>query len=108
LKLPLIKPHFVLDCHLEAGDYDHFLKVRVQDIADFNKLHVDQLIAFPGVRQIRSFLRLKKSQITQRWPGAQIYMHQFKNRRHKKAALGVCAAEFCVARMHSEGVFRIM
>jgi len=50
------KLHFVLDCHLVAGDYDYFLKVRVQDMADFNKLHGDQLIAFPGVRQIRSFL----------------------------------------------------
>ena len=47
---------FVLDCHLVAGDFDYFLKVRVRDMADFNKLHGEQLIAFPGVRQIRSCL----------------------------------------------------
>ena len=54
------KLHFVLDCHLVAGDYDYFLKVRVQDMADFNKLHGEQLIAFPGVRQIRSFFVIKE------------------------------------------------
>jgi Lrp/AsnC family leucine-responsive transcriptional regulator len=30
---------FVLDCHLVAGDFDYFLKIRVRDIADFNRLH---------------------------------------------------------------------
>jgi len=54
------KLSFVLDCHLVAGDFDYFLKVRVQDMADFNKLHGEQLIAFPGVRQIRSFFVIKE------------------------------------------------
>ena len=54
------KLKFVLDCHLVAGDYDYFLKIRVKDMADFNKLHVEQLIAFPGVRQIRSFFVIKE------------------------------------------------
>jgi Lrp/AsnC family leucine-responsive transcriptional regulator len=54
------KLSFVLDCHLVAGDFDYFLKVRVQDMADFNKLHGEQLIAFPGVRQIRSFFVMKE------------------------------------------------
>jgi Lrp/AsnC family transcriptional regulator, leucine-responsive regulatory protein len=47
---------FVLDCHLVAGDFDFFLKIRVKDIADFNRLHGEQLIALPGVRQTRTFL----------------------------------------------------
>ncbi|MGH1359206.1 MAG: Lrp/AsnC family transcriptional regulator [Burkholderiaceae bacterium] len=51
---------FVLDCHLVAGDFDYFLKVRVRDMSDFNKLHGEQLIAFPGVRQIRSFFVIKE------------------------------------------------
>jgi len=51
---------FVLDCHLVAGDYDYLLKIRVRDMADFNKLHGEQLIAFPGVRQIRSFIVMKE------------------------------------------------
>jgi Lrp/AsnC family leucine-responsive transcriptional regulator len=36
---------FVLDCHLVAGDFDFFLKIRVKDMADFNRLHGEQLIA---------------------------------------------------------------
>ncbi len=54
------KLDFVLDCHLVAGDFDYFLKIRVRDMADFNKLHGEQLIAFPGVRQIRSFFVMKE------------------------------------------------
>jgi Lrp/AsnC family transcriptional regulator, leucine-responsive regulatory protein len=37
-----------------------FLKIRVRDIADFNKLHGDQLIALPGVRQTRTFFVMKE------------------------------------------------
>jgi Lrp/AsnC family transcriptional regulator, leucine-responsive regulatory protein len=51
---------FVLDCHLVAGDFDFFLKIRVRDIADFNRLHGDRLIALPGVRQIRTFFVMKE------------------------------------------------
>lgn len=51
---------FVLDCHLVAGDFDYFLKIRVKDIADFNRLHGEQLIALPGVRQTRTFFVMKE------------------------------------------------
>lgn len=51
---------FILDCHLVAGDFDFFLKIRVQDIADFNRLHGEQLIALPGVRQTRTFFVMKE------------------------------------------------
>jgi len=54
-KLPI-----VLDCHLVAGDFDYFLKIRVRDIADFRRLHGEQLIALPGVRQTRTFFVLKE------------------------------------------------
>lgn len=50
----------VLDCHLVAGDFDYFLKVRVRDMADFNRLHGAQLIALPGVRQTRTFFVMKE------------------------------------------------
>jgi Lrp/AsnC family transcriptional regulator, leucine-responsive regulatory protein len=50
----------VLDCHLVAGDFDYFLKLRVRDIADFNRLHGEQLIALPGVRQTRTFFVMKE------------------------------------------------
>lgn len=50
----------VLDCHIVAGDFDYFLKIRVKDMADFNKLHADKLIALPGVRQTRTFFVMKE------------------------------------------------
>ncbi|MBJ3778142.1 Lrp/AsnC family transcriptional regulator [Acuticoccus mangrovi] len=51
---------FVLDCHLVAGDFDYFLKIRVRDISDFNRLHGEKLIALPGVRQTRTFFVMKE------------------------------------------------
>jgi Lrp/AsnC family leucine-responsive transcriptional regulator len=50
----------VLDCQLVAGEFDYLLRVRVKDIADFNRLHASQLIALPGVRQIRTFFVMKE------------------------------------------------
>ncbi len=50
----------ILDCHLVAGDFDYFLKIRVRDIADFNRLHSETLIALPGVRQTRTFFVMKE------------------------------------------------
>jgi Lrp/AsnC family leucine-responsive transcriptional regulator len=54
------KLSFVLDCHLVAGDFDFFLKIRVKDIADFRRLHGEQLLALPGVRQTRTFFVMKE------------------------------------------------
>jgi len=51
---------FVLDCNLVAGDFDYFLKIRVRDMADFNRLHGTRLIALPGVRQTRTFFVMKE------------------------------------------------
>jgi Lrp/AsnC family leucine-responsive transcriptional regulator len=56
----IIKLPIVLDCHLVAGDFDYFLKIRVRDIADFKRLHGEQLIALPGVRQTRTFFVMKE------------------------------------------------
>ncbi len=54
------KLKFVLDCHLVAGDFDYFLKIRVGDMADFNRIHAQQLIALPSVRQTRTFFVMKE------------------------------------------------
>jgi Lrp/AsnC family leucine-responsive transcriptional regulator len=54
------KLKIVIDCHLVAGDFDYFLKIRVRDIADFNRQHGTQLIALPGVRQTRTFFVMKE------------------------------------------------
>lgn len=60
LEQAVSKLPFVLDCLLVAGDFDYFLKVRVRDLQDFNRLHSKMLIALPGVRQIRSFFVMKE------------------------------------------------
>jgi Lrp/AsnC family transcriptional regulator, leucine-responsive regulatory protein len=54
------KLKFVIDCHLVAGDFDYFLKLRVRDMAGFNRMHGTQLIALPGVRQTRTFFVIKE------------------------------------------------
>lgn len=54
-KIPLI-----LDCHLVAGDFDYFLKIRVDDMAEFNRLHAKRLIGLPAVRQTRTFFVMKE------------------------------------------------
>jgi Lrp/AsnC family transcriptional regulator, leucine-responsive regulatory protein len=51
---------FVLDCHLVAGDFDYFLKIRLSDMSEFNRLHGEQLIGLPGVRQTRTFFVIKE------------------------------------------------
>jgi Lrp/AsnC family transcriptional regulator, leucine-responsive regulatory protein len=58
----------VLDCNLVAGDFDYLLKIRVQDMADFNKLHGQKLIALPGVRQTRTFFVMKEVKESARLP----------------------------------------
>lgn len=50
----------ILDCNLVAGDFDYLLKIRVRDIADFNKLHGQRLITLPSVRQTRTFFVMKE------------------------------------------------
>lgn len=50
----------VLECNLVAGDFDYLLKVRVKDMADFNALHGEKLIALTGVRQTRTFFVMKE------------------------------------------------
>lgn len=56
----IVKLKFVLDCHLVAGDFDYFLKIRVGNMADFNRIHGGQLISLPGVRQTRTFFVMKE------------------------------------------------
>lgn len=58
----------VLDCNLVAGDFDYLLKIRVRDMADFNKLHGQKLIALPGVRQTRTFFVMKEVKDNGRLP----------------------------------------
>ena len=48
-----------MECHVITGEFDYFMLVRTRDNDSFNKLHAEQLLRLPGVRQIRSFIGLK-------------------------------------------------
>ena len=61
----------MLDCHLVAGDFDYFLKIRVHDMADFNRLHGKALIRLPWVRQTRTFFVMKEVVDNARWTSEQ-------------------------------------
>lgn len=64
----VMKMKDVLDCTLAAGDFDYLLKIRVRDMAAFNKLHGQKLITLPGVRQTRTFFIMKEVKENARLP----------------------------------------
>ena len=49
-----------LECHVVAGEIDYFILVRTKDNESYNRLHAEQLLYLPGVRQIRTFMVLKE------------------------------------------------
>ncbi|MGI4861590.1 MAG: Lrp/AsnC family transcriptional regulator [Janthinobacterium lividum] len=49
-----------MECHVVTGEFDYFMLVRTRDSESFNKLHADQLLYLPGVRQIRTFMVLRE------------------------------------------------
>ncbi|SDP68246.1 DNA-binding transcriptional regulator, Lrp family [Paracidovorax cattleyae] len=48
-----------MECHLVTGEFDYFMLVRTRDSDSFNRLHAEQLLYLPGVRQVRSFMALR-------------------------------------------------
>ncbi|WP_226053183.1 Lrp/AsnC family transcriptional regulator [Dickeya chrysanthemi] len=49
-----------MECHVVTGEFDYILMIRTKDNQSFNKLHAEQLLFLPGVRQIRSFIGLRE------------------------------------------------
>jgi DNA-binding Lrp family transcriptional regulator len=49
-----------LECHVVTGEFDYFMLVRTRDSESFSRLHAEQLLYLPGVRQIRTFVVLKE------------------------------------------------
>ncbi len=49
-----------MECHTVSGEFDYIMMVRTRDNDSFNRLHAEQLLHLPGVRQIRSFMVLKE------------------------------------------------
>ncbi len=57
-----------MECHVVTGEFDYFMLVRTKDSESFNRLHAEQLLYLPGVRQIRSFMVLKQVLSTTQFP----------------------------------------
>ena len=49
-----------MECHVVTGEFDYFMLIRTRDSESFNRLHAEQLLYLPGVRQIRSFMVLRQ------------------------------------------------
>ena len=57
-----------MECHVVTGEFDYFMLVRTRDSESFNRLHAEQLLYLPGVRQVRSFMVLKEILSTTEFP----------------------------------------
>ena len=57
-----------MECHVVTGEFDYFMLIRTRDSESFNKLHAEQLLYLPGVRQVRSFMVLKEILSTTSFP----------------------------------------
>ncbi len=57
-----------LECHVVTGEFDYFMLLRTKDNDSYNRLHAEQLLSLPGVRQIRTFMALKQVLSTTQLP----------------------------------------
>jgi DNA-binding Lrp family transcriptional regulator len=57
-----------MECHVVTGEFDYVMLLRTRDNDSFNRLHAEQLLYLPGVRQIRSFMGLKQVLSTTQLP----------------------------------------
>lgn len=63
-----VKVSGCMECHVVTGEFDYFMLLRTRDSNGFNRLHAEQLLHLPGVRQIRSFMVLKQVLSTTQLP----------------------------------------
>lgn len=49
-----------MECHVVTGEFDYVMLLRTRDNDSFNRLHAEQLLYLPGVRQIRTFIGLRQ------------------------------------------------
>jgi DNA-binding Lrp family transcriptional regulator len=63
-----VKVSGCMECHTVTGEFDYFMLIRTRNSDSFNKLHAEQLLYLPGVRQIRSFMVLKQVLSTTQLP----------------------------------------
>ena len=50
----------VAECYLMTGGYDYLVRVEASDMADFERIHRDQLSSLPGVARIQSSYAIRR------------------------------------------------
>lgn len=50
----------IVSCHLMSGEDDYILTVLARDLADFERIHKEQLSRLPGVARLRSGFALRE------------------------------------------------
>lgn len=50
----------IVSCHLMSGDDDYLLTVLARDLADFERIHKEQLSRLPGVARMKSSFALRE------------------------------------------------
>lgn len=49
----------IVSCHLMSGDEDYLLTVHARDLADFERIHKEELSRLPGVARLKSSFALR-------------------------------------------------
>lgn len=63
----------VAECYLMTGGSDYLLRVEASDMADFERIHRDQLSSLPGVARIQSSYAIRR---VNREPSVHIERHR--------------------------------
>jgi Lrp/AsnC family transcriptional regulator, leucine-responsive regulatory protein len=50
----------IISCHMMSGEDDYIITVLAQDLADFERIHKEQLSRLPGVGRLRSSFVLRE------------------------------------------------
>jgi len=55
----VVKAPSVVSCHLMSGEDDYLVTIMARDLADFERIHKEQLSRLPGVARIKSSFALR-------------------------------------------------
>ncbi len=50
----------VMECYLMTGEFDYLLRIVVADMADFERIHKEELTHLPGVARVNSSVAIRK------------------------------------------------
>ena len=50
----------VMECYLMTGEFDYLLRVVVADMADFERIHKEELTRLPGVARVNSSVAIRR------------------------------------------------